>query len=500
MSDSWPSLDEEAPKPTNVVELTVSELSNALKRSVEDQFGHVRLRGELSGVSRPASGHIYMALKDDKAVLDAVCWRGVAGRLSFAPEDGVEVIVTGKLTTYPARSKYQLVVDHMEPAGEGALMALLEKRKKQLAAEGLFAPERKKQLPFLPRTIGVITSPTGAVVRDILHRLNDRFPRHVMVWPVIVQGKGAAEQVAAAIEGFNKMDGTGPSPRPDLLIVARGGGSIEDLWAFNEEVVVRAAAASDIPLISSVGHETDTTLIDYASDHRAPTPTAAAERAVPVRAELQATVLDLDARLERRKGRMISDRRERLTALSRGLPSPRDMMGLSQQRLDDASARLPRALMSVSQKQSINLGRVVGKLSLPRLKQALSQKSREPRELSRRLTHALSVKKSHLEQKFTATTRMLDSLSFERVLDRGYAMVMDASGSPVTEAQALSTGDAVTTRFKDGEKAMRVEEDGVIPNKPTPKIAKKVAKKSPKKTPKKASKSGNKDTRQGDLF
>ena len=496
MSDSWPSLDEETPKPTNVVELTVSELSNALKRSVEDQFGHVRLRGELSGVSRPASGHIYMALKDDKAVLDAVCWRGVAGRLSFAPEDGVEVIVTGKLTTYPARSKYQLVVDHMEPAGEGALMALLEKRKKQLAAEGLFAPERKKELPYLPRTIGIITSPTGAVIRDILHRLNDRFPRHVIVWPVIVQGKGAAEQVAAAIEGFNKMDGTGPCPRPDLLIVARGGGSIEDLWAFNEESVVRAAAASDIPLISSVGHETDTTLIDYASDHRAPTPTAAAERAVPVRAELQATVLDLDARLERLKGRMISDRRERLSALSRGLPSPGDMLGLSQQRLDDASARLPRALMSVSQKQSINLGRVVGKLSLPRLEQMLAQKSREPMDLSRRLSRTLMLKKNQLEQKLNASTRMLDSLSFERVLDRGYAVVMDASGSLVTEAQSLSVGDAVVTRFKDGEKAMRVEDGGSKPIKTATKVAKKVVKKAPKKV----SKSGNKDTRQGDLF
>jgi len=270
----------------NLPEYSVSELSQALKRTVEDTYPYVRVRGEISGFKRAASGHLYLALKDESAVLDGVCWRGVAGRLGIRPEDGMEVVCTGKLTTYPGRSKYQIVIEAMELAGEGALLKLLEDRRKKLAAEGLFDEARKKPLPFLPDVIGVVTSPTGAVIRDILHRLNDRFPRHVLLWPVLVQGEGAAAQIAAAIEGFNRIAPGGRVPRPDVLIVARGGGSLEDLWAFNEEIVVRAAAGSVIPLISAVGHETDTTLIDYASDRRAPTPTAASEMALPVRADL----------------------------------------------------------------------------------------------------------------------------------------------------------------------------------------------------------------------
>ncbi|MDA0704221.1 MAG: exodeoxyribonuclease VII large subunit, partial [Proteobacteria bacterium] len=265
------------PAAHNMPEFTVSEISGALKRTLEDQFAHVRIRGEISGFKRAASGHLYFALKDDKAVIDSVCWRGTAGNLSLSPEDGMEVIVTGRVTTYPARSRYQVVVESIELAGEGALLKLLEDRRRRLGEEGLFDPECKRPLPYLPEVIGVVTSPTGAVIRDILHRLADRFPRHVIVWPVLVQGEGSAEQIAAAIRGFNALVPGGPVPRPDLLIVARGGGSLEDLWSFNEEVVVRAAAASEIPLISAVGHETDTTLIDFASDRRAPTPTAAAE-------------------------------------------------------------------------------------------------------------------------------------------------------------------------------------------------------------------------------
>ncbi len=302
----------------NRPEFTVGELSAALKRTVEDAFGHVRVRGEISGFKRAASGHLYLSLKDDTAVLDAVCWKGVAAGLRFKPEDGLEVICTGRITTYPGRSKYQIVIEAMEPAGIGALMALLEERKRKLAAEGLFAPERKKPRPYLPEVIGVVTSPTGAVIRDILHRLADRFPRHVLIWPVLVQGEGAAEQIARAIEGFNAIAEGGEVPRPDVLIVARGGGSLEDLWAFNEEVVVRAAAASVIPLISAVGHETDTTLIDYASDLRAPTPTAAAELAVPVRADLIDAVDDLALRQRRAVNRFVTDRRDRLTGLARG--------------------------------------------------------------------------------------------------------------------------------------------------------------------------------------
>ena len=313
MSDKSPDLT------TNLPEFSVSELSRALKRTVEDSYPYVRVRGELSGFKRAASGHLYMTLKDENAVLDAVCWRGTAGRLSIAPEDGLEVICTGKLTTYPGRSKYQIVVEQMEMAGEGALLKLLEDRRKKLAAEGLFDDARKRALPFLPDVIGVVTSPTGAVIRDILHRLSDRFPRHVLLWPVLVQGDGAADQVTAAIEGFNGIAAGGPMPRPDLIIVARGGGSLEDLWAFNEENVVRAAAASDIPLISAVGHETDTTLIDFASDRRAPTPTAAAEMAVPVRAELQAAVLDNERRMVAAMHRMVDDRRLRVDGLARGV-------------------------------------------------------------------------------------------------------------------------------------------------------------------------------------
>lgn len=295
-----------SPNPTgNVAEFTVTELSQALKRTVEENFSWVRVRGEVSGFKRAASGHLYMTLKDENAVLDAVCWKGVAARLGIAPEDGLEIIATGKLTTYPGRSKYQIVIDSMELAGEGALLKLLEDRRKKLAAEGLFDESRKRPLPFLPEVIGVVTSPTGAVIRDILHRLRDRFPRHVLVWPVLVQGKGAAEQVAAAIKGFNAIRSGGAVPRPDLLIVARGGGSLEDLWAFNEEIVVRAAAASEIPMISAVGHETDTTLIDFASDRRAPTPTAAAEIAVPVRAELQADILNFERRMVGASARML---------------------------------------------------------------------------------------------------------------------------------------------------------------------------------------------------
>ncbi len=279
--------------PTNAHEYSVTEVSLALKRTVEDQFGYVRIRGEISGCKRAASGHVYLALKDDKSVLDGVMWKGVAGKLNFRPEDGLEVLVAGKLTTYPGRSKYQIVIDKMEVAGEGALMALLEKRKKEMAAEGLFDPSRKLLIPYLPKVIGVVTSPTGSVIRDILHRLADRFPRHVLVWPVLVQGEGASKQIAEAIDGFNVLEEGGDIPRPDTLIVARGGGSLEDLWCFNEEDVIRAVSRSKIPLISAVGHETDTTLIDFVSDFRSPTPTAAAEKAVPVRDDLVYTVRDL---------------------------------------------------------------------------------------------------------------------------------------------------------------------------------------------------------------
>jgi exodeoxyribonuclease VII large subunit len=412
----------------NAAPLTITEISQALKRTVEGAFGFVRLRGELSGVKRAASGHFYCALKDDGAVIDGVMWRGSAERLAFVPEDGLEVIASGKLTTYPGRSKYQVVIESLELAGEGALLALLEKTKARLAAEGLFAPERKRPLPFIPQVIGVVTSPTGAVIRDILHRLADRFPSHVLVWPVLVQGQGAAEQIAAAVRGFGAIDGSGAIPRPDLLIVARGGGSIEDLWAFNEEVVVRAIAASPIPVISAVGHETDTTLADFAADRRAPTPTAAAEIAVPVRAELAATLDDLAYRKRRCVSRPVTLGRERLEARVQRLPKPAVLIGQAQQRLDDAGERLRRGLAERARLAGSRLALAGVKLT-PAL-----------------LEREVSLKKERLG----ALDRLRRQLDPKAPLARGYALV-HAAGHPVVASRDLAaTLPALTLEFADG--------------------------------------------------
>ena len=352
---------------TNATEFTVSEIAQAVKRTVEDEFGHVRVRGEISGFrGQHSSGHAYFTLKDDAASIDAVVWKGNYARLTFKPEEGLEVIVTGRLTTFPRSSKYQIVIDNIEPAGAGALMALLEERRKKLLAEGLFARERKRALPYLPRVIGVVTSPTGAVIRDILHRLEDRFPSHVLVWPVRVQGDTCAPEVVNAIAGFNALPADGPVPRPDLLIVARGGGSIEDLWGFNEEAVVRAVAASDIPVISAVGHETDTTLIDYVADMRAPTPTAAAEAAVPVRAELIAYVEDQGMRQRQAARRSLASLRDRLRAAAAGLPRPADLAATQRQSLDMAASRLTGALRHFVQTRRVDYSGLAAALQ-PRL-------------------------------------------------------------------------------------------------------------------------------------
>src|SRR6202051_176549 len=333
----------------NLPELTVSELSTALKRTIEDAYGYLRVRGELGKVNYHGNGHVYFDLKDDRACIAGVIWRSTAPRIKLKLEAGLEVVITGRLTTYPGRSQYQIVVETLEPAGLGALRALLEWRRKKLLAEGLFDEARKQLLPYLPTVIGVITSPTGAVIRDILHRLADRFPRHVLVWPVKVQGEGSAAEVAAAIEGFNGLAERGAIPRPDLLIVARGGGSLEDLWWFNEEIVVRAAAASMIPLISAVGHETDVTLIDFASDRRAPTPTAAAEMAVPVRAELMVDVDSLVRRALASWRRNQDARRSELRSAARALPGADEVLALPRQRLDHAAAAVTRALRAHAQ-------------------------------------------------------------------------------------------------------------------------------------------------------
>ncbi|MGL4324757.1 MAG: exodeoxyribonuclease VII large subunit, partial [Beijerinckiaceae bacterium] len=354
----------DAASPTNAPEISVSELSGALKRTIEDAFGHVRVRGEISGYRGPhSSGHVYFTLKDQNARIDAVIWKGVFGRLRFKPEEGMEVIATGKVSTFPGSSKYQIVIEQLEPAGVGALMALLEERRKKLGAEGLFDPARKQLLPYIPNVVGVVTSPTGAVIRDILHRLSDRFPRHVLVWPVRVQGETSAAEVAAAIRGFNAFTPGGRMPRPDVLIVARGGGSLEDLWGFNEESVVRAAAESGIPLISAVGHETDWTLIDLAADVRAPTPTGAAEMAVPVRSDLISNVDDLARRLSGASRRRITHLRNELRGASRGLPQPGALLAVPRQRLDMAGQNLQLFLRRRLREQALLVSRLAGKLA-----------------------------------------------------------------------------------------------------------------------------------------
>ncbi|MDN3646835.1 exodeoxyribonuclease VII large subunit [Pontixanthobacter aestiaquae] len=429
----------------NAAPLSITEISTILKRTVEDRFGHVRLRGELSGVKRAASGHLYCSLKDEKAVIDGVMWRGNAGRLGFLPEDGIEVVATGKLTTYAGRSKYQIVMDSMEIAGEGALLALLEKTRLRLEKEGLFAPERKTALPFLPRTIAVVTSPTGAVIRDILHRLADRFPSQVLVWPVLVQGQGSAEQVADAIRGFSDLPES--VPKPDLLIVARGGGSIEDLWGFNEEVVVRAIADCPIPVISAVGHETDTTLADFAADRRAPTPTAAAEMAVPVRAELAATIEDLAHRKKRAIARPVTLGRERLDARIKRLPRPEALLQPQVQRLDDISERLRRGLKDRTAKGREKLG--ILRLSTATMTRNLRDAGQKLS--ANRLTHALVENRvARDSERFTALERLFQSLNPEAPLRRGFVLVKDVEGNLVRTKAAAEKHAQLGVKFADG--------------------------------------------------
>ena len=434
----------------NLTILSVSELSQALKREVEETFSYVRIRGEISGFKRAASGHLYLTLKDEAAVLDGICWRGSAGKLAVAPEDGMEVIATGRLTTYPARSKYQIVIDQMEMAGEGALLKLLEDRRKKLTSEGLFDDDRKQDLPYLPEIIGVVTSLTGVVIRDILHRLADRFPRHVLLWPVLVQGKDAAEQIATAIDGFNKFKlGDKKAPRPDLIIVARGGGSLEDLWAFNEEVVVRAAAASDIPLISAVGHETDTTLIDFVSDVRAPTPTAAAEMAVPVRIDLLAQVMEDGTRMVSAVSRIVTERTTRLESLARGLPNLPRLVEESVQHLDDWSERLENGLRAWIGQRTSRLAEASAGLLSP--KPIVEQGARVLQSESRALQMAGRNFIKHRSDRLQNLSGLLESYSFQRTLDRGFALVKNDQDQLVRSVAALTPGKNITLELADGK-------------------------------------------------
>lgn len=473
-------LDDDGPAPQsgqNNPEYTVSEISGAVKRVLEGEFSHIRIRGELGRVTMPRSGHIYLDLKDDRSVLAAVIWKGVAARLTVQPEEGMEVIATGRITTFGGQSKYQLIIEDIEPAGAGALMAMLDKRRRMLAAEGLFDESRKQALPYLPEVIGVVTSPTGAVIRDILHRLRERFPRKVLIWPVAVQGAKCAPEVARAIEGFNRMTPGGALPRPDLLIVARGGGSLEDLWGFNEEIVVRAAAASQIPLISAVGHETDTTLIDYAADKRAPTPTAAAEMAVPVRLDLLAWLDSQSGRLTRALTGGVSLRAQRLRDLSRALPRAETLLEAPRQRFDVLSDCLPAALIRGVQLRRVALSDHAGalrpallrraiqterrnlavaseRLSLDRFRVDLERKNRDLTGLSRRLSEAGQRQVKGWKQRIEEQDRLRLTLGYEATLLRGYAVVRDEDGAVLTTKADAARARALEIQFADGRLAV----------------------------------------------
>jgi exodeoxyribonuclease VII large subunit len=486
---------------SNAPEITVSELSNALKRAVEDRFGYVRVRGEISGYRGPhSSGHAYFSLKDANARLDAVIWRTSFQRMKLKPEEGLEVIATGRLTTFPGKSSYQIVIEQLELAGLGALMALLEARRKALAAEGLFDAARKKAIPFLPRVVGVVTSPTGAVIRDILHRLSDRFPIYVVVWPVRVQGETSAAEVAAAIDGFNALTGAGPIPRPDVLIVARGGGSLEDLMGFNEEITVRAAARSMIPLIAAVGHETDWTLIDHAADLRAPTPTAAAEFAVPVRADLAAALAEMGARKQRAILRFAERRRSDLRSLARALPSGEALLASPRQRLDRAGEALAQRLRATLDGRRLKMADLarglarhsprahlaalrervrggIGRLdrlrptlldrprgkadaaarSLERERALLARRRGESAETLQRLQARMA--RAHAERlqgrraRLDAVTQLLDAVSYRGVLARGFALVRDEKDRPLRRREEVSEGQRLSIEFADGNVA-----------------------------------------------
>ncbi|HEX4293932.1 MAG TPA: exodeoxyribonuclease VII large subunit [Rhizomicrobium sp.] len=438
-------MSEAAAKP-NLPEFSVSEIAGLLKRTVEDAFPFVRVRGEISGLKFATSGHVYFDLKDDKAVLNAIVWKPTARALRLKPEAGLEVVCTGRITTYPGSSRYQIIVEQIELAGRGALMAMLEERKKKLAAEGLFDAARKKPLPFLPQIVGVITSPTGAVIRDIMHRLNDRFPRRVLLWPVAVQGEKAAAEIAAAIAGFN----TFTKDRPDVLIVARGGGSIEDLMAFNEEIVVRAAAASAIPLISAVGHETDTTLIDFVSDRRAPTPTAAAEMAVPVRSELLGQTADFQRRMLRCFSKDMGDRRRHLAQLARVLPRADQLFAQPRQRFDSAAERLPKALLGNLQKHRRAFAEAAALLRPKPIRTHIGVCGERTEVLARRLVRSQTTRLGEARRHVDALARVLEGLSYRSALERGFALVRGADGAIKRRAAQVASGEALSLTFVDG--------------------------------------------------
>ena len=456
--------------------LTIEELSSAVKKTIEGRFEFVRVRGEVSQLRVPASGHVYFALKDEKNTLSSVIWRGSAARLSVQPEEGLDVICSGKMTTFGGQSRYQLIVNDVEIAGEGALLKQLEERRRKLADEGLFDAARKRPLPSFPRSIGVVTSPTGAVIRDILHRLSERFGVRVLVWGVNVQGAGSAEQIAAAIEGFNKLPETGEVARPDLLIVARGGGSIEDLWSFNEEIVVRAAAASVIPLISAVGHETDTTLIDYASDLRAPTPTAAAELATPVAADIKASLTDRQARLERAASRQIEAAQQSLRGLQRGLLHPRELIARHQQSVDIAASSVYNGLLRRLEGAASRFSNIAERLGSP--SQRLAQVSERLLVCGSQLDNLIARQFDIGTQKLAQNSRLLEANSYQRVLERGFALVTDASGAAIKRSAEAPKGAEIAIQFVDGARHASLDSGDAPAKEPKKDTAKKPRKKT----------------------
>ncbi|HPD83618.1 MAG: exodeoxyribonuclease VII large subunit [Alphaproteobacteria bacterium] len=436
-------------KLSNVPEMSVSDLAHSLKRTLEETYSHIRVRGELSGLKLAASGHLYGDIKDVDANINIICWRGTLSKLSLRPEEGMDVVITGRVSSYAKSSRYQIIIESIELAGEGALLKLLEERRKKLAAEGLFNAERKQKLPFLPHVIGVITSPTGAVIQDIMHRLKDRFPRHVLLWPVAVQGKGADEQIAAAINGFNTLDGS-TLPRPDLLIIARGGGSLEDLMPFNEEIVVRAVANSSIPIISAVGHETDTTLVDYAADLRAPTPTGAAEMAVPLRINLLAQLQDRHERLLNSASRLISERKNMLATQTARLGNPKQLLENKTQTIDFWGEKLSRSLLQTIQLRQTKLHTIVSGLTSP--KYLIENKKNNLAHIKQRLEKTLPHMIADKNKQLISCQRMLDSLSPKGVLNRGYALVYDSKNQLIRGSANISSGQDITIEFANNDK------------------------------------------------
>jgi exodeoxyribonuclease VII large subunit len=481
-----------APADGNARPYSVSELAFALKRTLEDAYGFVRLRGELSKVTHHSNGHVYLTLKDERAAIDGVVWKGQVGRLQVRPQQGMEVVVTGKITSYPQGSRYQIVIETMESAGVGALLAQLERLKAKLQGEGLFEAARKKPLPSMPAVVGVVTSPTGAVIRDILHRIRDRWPCRVVVWPVVVQGDAAAAQVCAAIRGFDALAPGGAIPRPDILIVARGGGSVEDLWPFNDEQLARTVAACSIPLISAVGHETDTTLIDFVSDRRAPTPTAAAEMATPVLSELKALVGDFGARMHRCGGRVVEDRRARVQHADRALKRVPDLVELAAQRFGIVSSRLGAGLARNAAAHERDLVRVASRLS-PLLLQRPQQVQKDRLDaVAARLHPAAERRLDRLAERLTALGKLHASVDPERPLERGFARVTRADGSIVRQGAALASGEEVSIKFGDKVSRQAVIDGagGASAPQPPPTAARAPAKPKPRPEP----------PAQGDLF